>query len=502
MSQTDLFGIPAEERIKYVESNLFVMTKDSKLVPMMLWPAQKDYIRHRTHRDIVLKGRQMGFSTGIEADDACALFTLPFQRQAIITHDTETSEFLLQNVHRFWRNLPKEKQPKVDWSSAYRIRFPLIDNYIYIDSAKSDSLGIGHTLNCVHLSETSRWQEQRARDLYAGISQTVPLDGVMTIESTPRGRAGIFYELYMSAKRNDIPYKAHFYPWWWDPNYTLPVEKKLELTSDEKLMVKHYNLTEGQIAFRRLKQSELKELFFQEYPESDQDCWLSSDIAVVSGVILKPYYLAIKEPRMEDDHTAIWKDVIGGRKYIMGVDVAAGYEKGDFSVASVLDVRTLEYVARIKGRMPPDLFAEKVFRLGLRFNQALIAVERAGHGHSVLRTLLEKDYPNLYYHVDYDDILQATRNEPGWKTSLKTKPTMVTDLVAAIRAQDLISWSENFVTEAAGLTWEGMAGGGKVKPTFGGHDDEWDAVSIALQIREQTPIIDEGRARVTSYVRL
>ena len=479
----------------YIPELFKVIDKHGNLVSMKLKPLQEHYIRNRSTRDLILKGRQVTMSTGVLAANSHILFTRPYQRMAIITHDSETSEFLLQNVHRFHRNLPEDMRPQIDWSSSIRIRLPILDNYIYIDSAKSDSMGIGHTLNIVHLSELARWPDGKARQLWADITQTVPLDGFLTAESTPRGRVGLFYELWSAASKKEIPYKTFFYPWWWEPDYTLPVDNPLKLTREEEIIVESYKLSPGQIAWRRLKQSELGPLFYQEFPESEVQCWLANDIGVVDPLYLQPYWPMIKDGTKEGNLTT-WKGPVGGRRYVMGVDTSAGYATGDFSAACVLDVRTMEYVARLWGHEPPDIFAEHVFQLGRKYNDALIAVEKVGHGHTVLRILLEKDYPNLYYRSEYDDIGHGSITEVGWHTNVKTKPEMITGLVAAFRSQDLISWSGNLLKEASSLIWETDR---KVKKTGGVDDDEWDALSIAIQVREQSPIIEEQRAAVTYY---
>ena len=140
-----------------------------------------------------------------------------------------------------------------------------------------------------------------------------------------------------------------------------------------------------------------------------------------------------------------------------------------------------------------------LFQLGLRYNNALVAVERIGHGHSVLRVLLEKEYPNLYYHTDYDDLTANNITDAGWKTSIKTKPLMVNGMITAFRAQDLISWSENLLLETSSLSWEGGVDS-HLKTSSGGHDDEFIAVSIALQVREIQPLMEyEERQMVESY---
>ena len=495
-----------ENSLEYIPRFFKVLSKATEselpdLVPMALWPSQKYYIENRTNRDVILKSRQTGMSTGIMADNAHKLFTLHYQRASIITHDQETSEFLFQTVQRFYHNLPANMRPQTDWKSGSRMRFPLLDSYIYIDSARSDSLGIGHTLNIAHLSEVAKWPHRKAEALFADISQTVSAGGFITIESTPRGRGGLFFDLYDSAKKGEINYKTFFFPWWWDVTCKR-ITEKLEYTKEEQELINYVRqrdnmeLSKEQIAFRREKIAELKDLFYQEYPESDVDCWLTSEISVFDGIAIRRYLQQCFEGRT-DGNLTVWKDVIGGEKYVIGVDVAAGKAKGDYSVAAVLNVKRNEYVARLRGRIPPDLFTQELLRLGQRYNMAQIGVERMGHGHLVLRTLLENDYPEIYYHVDYDALLGQTSSEPGWKTSIKTKPIMVGDFAVALRSGDLGIWSENLLLEASAMTWEGQE---KIKTPASGFDDEVDALMIALQLRGQAPIIESHRYKPESYV--
>uniref|UniRef100_A0A6M3JWV5 Putative terminase n=1 Tax=viral metagenome TaxID=1070528 RepID=A0A6M3JWV5_9ZZZZ len=491
-----------DDPLLYIPKYLKVRTKPNRrgvsaLVPMELWPAQKYYIENRTHRDIVLKARQMGLSTGVLAANSHLVFTRPYMNMSIVTHNQDTSEFLLGTVQRFWRNLPENMQPRTDWRSGARMRFPDLDTLIQIDSAESNAIGFGQTLNIAHLSELSRWPATKARDLFAGITQTVAEGGFITIESTPKGRFGIFYEYYDAAKRGDLDWKCFFFPWWFDPNYHLDIEKELKYTPEENQLIKIANLTPQQIAWRRSKIQELGDLFYQEYPENDVDCWLSSDINVFDGVAIRRYLQQVWRGKV-DGNLTIWKDVLGGEKYVIGVDVAAGIAKGDYSVAAVINTRRNEYVACLRGRIPPDLFARELYRLALRYNTAQVGVERASHGHSVLRTLLELDYPNLYYHVDYDQITGMNVTDPGWKTSVKSKPIMVDTLGAALRSGDLALWSENFLMEASGYVKEGE----RYKAGAGGFDDEIDAVAIALQLRENTPITENIMGTVRSYARI
>jgi len=504
----------------YIPKYFKVLTKPgpggyADLVLMNLWPVQKYYIEHRTHRDIILKDRQTGMSTGILADNSHALFTADYERQAVIAHDDETASFLLQTVHRFRDNLPADMRPKVDWKSGSRIRFPDLDGYIYIDSAKSESIGIGRSLTRAHLSEVAKWPSSKESQLFADISQTVGEQGYISVESTPRGRGGLFHTLYDSAKRKKLNYTVFFFPWWWDitcvsevmlgtklseqierASYALGKSTGKYLEEEEDLRGK-YNLSPEQISFRRNKIQEIKELFFQEYPENDLDCWMVAELCPVDASVVRRYHNMVQEGRQEGNLT-IWKDVRGGHRYKIGVDVAAGLAKGDFSVASVIDVQSCEYVARLRGRIPSDLFAEQLFTLGKRYNLAQIGVEKAGHGHTVLRIMLEKGYPELFVHQDYDDMTKSMVLDYGWKTTIKTKPQMIDTLQSALRSGDLISYSENLLDEIGGLLYDPNKK--VIKTTSNSHDDEWDALSIALMMREISPIMEyEQRPKATQY---
>ena len=487
--------------LKYIPKYFLVLSKAdaqglSSKIPMQLWPSQAYYIENRTHRDIVLKNRQTGMSTGILASNAHAFFTQPFERQTIVTHDDETSGFLLSTVRRFLDNLPLEIRPKKGYDAGHRISLAKMDSYMYIDSAKSDSIGIGHGLTRAHLSEIAKWPSRKEDQLFADISQTVPQGGFITLESTPKGRGGLFYKLYDAARKNDIDYKPFFFPWWWDVTCIAEVQKK-DYTTEEKQLMEHFDLKPEQIAFRRMKIREIGDLFYQEYPENDIDCWLSSDISVFDGVALRRYLQQIL-PGRDDGNLTIWKDYMGGEKYVIGIDPAGGHERGDFSVASVLRVRTNEYVARLRGRIPPDLFAQECIRLGKRYGDAELGVERIMHGGQVLKTLFDADYPNIYHHYEWDDFKQAHISDPGWRTSSKSKPIMIDTMGACLRAGDIMLWSENFLMEASSYVWEGS----KAKPSSGAFDDELDALMIALQMREQAPIIESTKNQVSSYARL
>src|SRR6185369_11301344 len=103
----------------------------------------------------------------------------------------------------------------------------------------------------------------------------------VALESTPNGAQGFFYEKCMEALSGNSVWKLHFYPWWWDDEYKLPLTVE-EMTfgwfysDDEQKLIAEHSLTDEQIKWRREKVKELGRLFPQEYPEDVVSCFLTS----------------------------------------------------------------------------------------------------------------------------------------------------------------------------------------------------------------------------------
>jgi hypothetical protein len=78
---------------------------------------------------------------------------------------------------------------------------------------------------------------------------------------------------------------------------------------------------------------------------------------------------------------------------------------------------------------------------------------------------------------------------------------MINGMITAFATGDLISWSENLLYEASNLSWENGIDS-KVRTSSGCNDDEFIAVSIAIQVRQSAPIADGapgGKIPISSY---
>ena len=162
----------------------------------------------------------------------------------------------------------------------------------------------------------------------------------------------------------------------------------------------------------------------------------------------------------------------------MGVDIAEGLEKGDYSSADVLqkDVWTdqIYHSASLWGHFTPDVLAEKVSILGRWYdNGHELIVERNKDGLGVLINLRDNEnYKNLY---------RAEDGRDGFLTKQNNKFTITGDLDQALRDGDLVTHSVSHITELS--TFENN--NGKLGATGINHDDRVMSLALAYHLAMQ-----------------
>ena len=470
------------------------------MIPFLLNAAQVDYWDHRTLRDMILKPRQLGFTTLI-----CGLFFADTllrlnTTSVIVAHDTDSSEKIFRIVQLFWERLPEEERRRVGpprFSNRREFLWPKINSQFYVGTAGSLTFGRGQTINNLHCSEFAFWP--KPEEALTALTEAVPTGGRIVIESTANGMGNFFHSLWTEAKSGGNDFATAFYVWWEDPAYRIAGEPLTDLSQEETRLKRAWSLDDDQIRWRRDKQRQLRDRFKAEYPEDDVTCFLASgrccfDISALVAAQARiaaepaPVVLAsLKGTRSSDLSVAparlsIWKRPEAGRQYVVGADVGEGLAGGDASSACVLDRESGEQVAELHGRIPPDRFGHLLDALGRFYNLATVAVERNNHGHSTLNTLRNVcRYPRLYYHVRYD---QTGKGKPmlGWPTDQATKPILVDDLAAAIAGGHLLIHSPDLVDEC--LTFV-TTDTGSQEAQEGKFDDRVMAAGIAWQARKR-----------------
>lgn len=191
--------------------------------------AQKRFISRLWHRNVILKARQLGFTTLIALlwlD--YALFT-PNVRCGIIAQDRETAEAIFRDKVKFaYDSLPEEVRAAIPLTKNTATEL-VFGNGSSIKVATSVRGGTIHRLHISEFGKICAKYPEKAAEVVTGSIPAVPLDAVLIIESTAEGRDGEFYEITQRAGRladQKAPltvrdYRLHFFPWHDEPGYTM-----------------------------------------------------------------------------------------------------------------------------------------------------------------------------------------------------------------------------------------------------------------------------------------
>lgn len=271
-----ILALRADPR-RWIEDNLFIRTKDQRLIPLALNAVQADYYTRRGLRDLILKPRQLGFTTLISALFFADTGLHPNTASVIVAHDADSARRIFAIVRLFWERLPeteKRRMGKPQILNRQEMYWPKLNSRFYVGTAGAFTFGRGQTISNLHCSEFAFWP--KPEEALIAISQAVPSGGRIVIESSANGMANFLCELWSQTKEGATGYTPHFYRWWQDPTYQLPGEPLQGLSEEEVHLQSAYRLSDEQLRWRRAKQQELRMRFLQEYPEDDVTCFLAT----------------------------------------------------------------------------------------------------------------------------------------------------------------------------------------------------------------------------------
>ncbi|KIL80720.1 DNA packaging protein [Bacillus badius] len=491
---------------------LKIKTKSGELLPFTLNEAQRKFAEivlsgiqsGKPVRVIILKARQMGFSTVTEA----IIYYLSSLQEAknafIVAQDSAASENLYDMFRLYYENIPESIKPMRKRNNARRLTFenpsvkeaerqknPGLKSKITVASAENKVLARSETIHYLHASELAFWPGSKKKKhltaLFAALSKEPGTIGV--IESTANGMED-FKQMWDAAEKGENDYTPLFFPWFAMPTYRMPVPDEFELTPEEAELKERFDLDDEQLQWRRFTirndcNGDVRQ-FRQEYPSVPEEAFLLSGEGIFDNEEIQrkmnqitevPVHYDIDIPKKQvaektNGKLLIFRFPEEGKRYVIGADTSKGTSTGDYQAAYVIEWRTGEMCAALHGHWDTDQYGKRLDVLGRYYNTALLAVEENNTGHSVLNTLVNTcKYPLLYL---------WKKGEYGWNTNNATRPVMISDFNEAIRDDIYPIYDRDLYKEC--LTF--IDNNGKAEADTGCHDDRIMAYAIALQVRQ------------------
>lgn len=264
---------------------------ESSVIPFVPNAAQHRLLARLWYRNIILKARQLGFTSLVAImwlDHA--LFNRD-QRCGIIAHDRESAEVIFRDkVKLAYERLPDALRERMPLAKDSTSELLFAHNNSSVRVATSMRSGMIHRLHVSEFGKICARFRDKAREVVTGSLPAVPVDGIAVIESTAEGQDGDFFTMTQRAKGlaeqgkalSPRDYRFHFFPWWQDSGYTIDPAGVVITDKDREYFAKveaeiGCDLTPGQrawyVATRDSDFSGDGEKMWQEYPSTPAEAF-------------------------------------------------------------------------------------------------------------------------------------------------------------------------------------------------------------------------------------
>lgn len=307
---------------------------------------QLDLLGNLHANNLVLKARQLGFTTLIDILALDQTVFTPNYSSAIIAHGLREAEKIFRNKVKFpWEKLPervKALNPPVNITASELVFRN--GSSIYVGTS-----GRSGTLQFLHISEYGkicRRYPDKASEIKTGSLPAVHAGGLVFIESTAEGTGGHFYEMVKEAEKrgerapNEMEFKLHFYPWWRKASYRMDPDGVV-LESDlidylNELEEKHaVILDDAQAAWYAVKRRLFKGDMKQEYPSTPEEAFAGA---------MEERYFAAEMALARKQHRVRNIPIMGGARVNLFLDLGRDTTAIWFHQYGALEHRFIDYL--------------------------------------------------------------------------------------------------------------------------------------------------------------
>lgn len=264
------------------------------VIPFKPNRAQRRFIKRLWRRNIILKARQLGFTTLIAIVWLDHALFNDNVRCGIIAQDKDAAEVIFRDKVKFaYDNLPDEIRSRMPLARDSASELLFGHNNSSVRVATSMRSGTIHRLHISEFGKICAKYPDKAREVVTGSIPTVPGTGILVIESTAEGPEGHFFNMVQEAlklqqidkKLNEKEYRMHFYAWFEAPDYVLDPTGVVISEKDND----YFDELEAELGIELLPERRAwwvvtrntdfsgdNELMWQEYPSSPKEAFQQS----------------------------------------------------------------------------------------------------------------------------------------------------------------------------------------------------------------------------------
>jgi hypothetical protein len=344
--------------LHYAEKCLKIRTKKGDIEPFILNKAQR-FIHEKIEeqkretgkvRALILKGRQQGCSTYVGGRYYHQTTHNFGVHSFILTHALDATNNLYKMSKRFYEHTPELVRPQISTNNSKELIFGILDSGYKIGTAENKSVGRSSTIQLFHGSEVAFWSN--ASEHAQGIMQAVPdiPDTEIILESTANGLGNYFHQMWQKAEVGLSDSIAIFIPWFWQDEYSKPIDSTFIPSSEELELSDSYKLSYNQLNWRRSKIIDLsvngidgEKAFNQEYPCNPNEAFQikGEDSYIESSLVIRarktkadrygPLLIGVDPARFGDDRTSIIK-----RQGRVAFDLVSYIKKDTMEVTGII----------------------------------------------------------------------------------------------------------------------------------------------------------------------
>lgn len=532
----------------FIEHYLSTFNADErKEVPFRLFPRQVEFLRSLCEHPntIAIKHRQAGITTVSSAwiTGQCVFASSKSPETILcIGNKLDISQQLVEKIGIFLDQVPRwmwgseyyspdpksEKNTKSIYKARNKQYIELFNGCRIHARSSGENAARGISAVSILIFDEAAFIQNGTTVYAQAVAATASVkDAKIIMVSTPNGKDALYYKTYVNALDKKNNYNPVEFKWFQDLRYNryLKWYRHNNDTGGNDEIVETVIGTKGEIEYNEERWRKLEregwiptspwyvsmcKSFNNDSQKIAQELNVSflgsSDNVVPVEVIekqMKSNVIQITDDWKLIDtlvkETWIWKDPIPGHRYICACDPSSGSGE-DSTAIQIIDVDGVdengipcfEQVLEYNGKVNGNEVGQLVDRYARIYNDALTVVECiGGYGDSVVLTLMDLGYPNLYYDnpqmknytnqnlLKVQNAFEQQKQLPGFRTSA-LRLQMIANFVDMLKSNAFRVRSQRTINELD--TW--IFKNGRPDHMDGSHDDLLTCLAMGLFVMQ------------------